>query len=58
MKNKDKFLEELTALTKRFDIKIDGCGCCGSPFLVEETDHDDKIYTERNNDYLNYDKAS
>lgn len=27
------FLKELTALTDKYDIFIDGCGCCGSPSL-------------------------
>ena len=58
MKNKDRFLEELTALTKRFDIKIDGCGCCGSPFLEEETEHDDKVYLAPSDSELTYGKPS
>ena len=28
------FLDGLTELTKKHQIKICGCGCCGSPFLV------------------------
>lgn len=28
------FLTELTALTKKHGIAIEGCGCCGSPSLV------------------------
>lgn len=36
MKSKlDKFLEELSALTKKYGIEIGGCGCCGSPYLVD-----------------------
>lgn len=31
----DKFLEELSALTKKYGIEIGGCGCCGSPYLVD-----------------------
>lgn len=30
----DHFLQELTELSERYDIKIGGCGCCGSPFLM------------------------
>lgn len=30
-----RFLEELTELTKKYKIRIDGCGCCGSPFLLK-----------------------
>jgi hypothetical protein len=27
------FLADLTALTQKHGIEIDGCGCCGSPYL-------------------------
>ncbi len=27
------FMEELTALSKKYDIEIAGCGCCESPFF-------------------------
>ena len=29
----NKFLTELAELTKKYDISIGGCGCCGSPYL-------------------------
>ena len=29
----NKFLEELTELTKKYGIQVNGCGCCGSPYL-------------------------
>lgn len=32
------FLEELSALTRKHRIEIGGCGCCGSPFLMEVND--------------------
>jgi len=38
MSNKDRkkeFLEELTALTHKYGLAIAGCGCCGSPSLME-----------------------
>ena len=31
---KDKFLKELNKLTEKYNIKISGCGCCGSPRLM------------------------
>jgi hypothetical protein len=33
--NRDKFLADLTTLTLKHKIAIGGCGCCGSPYLVE-----------------------
>jgi hypothetical protein len=38
--NKDDvtaFLADLSALTLKHGIKIDGCGCCGSPYLSDLT---------------------
>ncbi|MEU3785230.1 hypothetical protein [Streptomyces sp900129855] len=29
----EEFLEDLAALTAKHGILIEGCGCCGSPFL-------------------------
>ena len=46
----DKFLEELTELTKRHGIEICGCGCCGSPWL------DDMIGNEYLGDNLRFDE--
>lgn len=59
MQNKERFLKELTALTKRFDIRIAGCGCCGSPRLEETFEHDDKLYqVSEQNDELTYRKPT
>jgi len=33
--SQEHFLEELTVLTTKYQIVIGGCGCCGSPFLLE-----------------------
>ena len=33
------FLKELSELTLKYNIKIGGCGCCGSPYL-ESVDDD------------------
>ena len=31
--NLNEFLKELTKLSRKYNIGIGGCGCCGSPFL-------------------------
>ena len=31
-----EFLKELTELTKKYNVYIGGCGCCGSPFLFRD----------------------
>ena len=31
----DTFVKELGELTKKYDIEIWGCGCCGSPSLFD-----------------------
>lgn len=33
MDKKEIFLKELSELTKKYEIAIGGCGCCGSPYL-------------------------
>lgn len=34
----EKFLEELSELTKKYNVAISGCGCCSSPYLDVEAD--------------------
>lgn len=60
---KEEFLKELSKLSKKYNIYIDGCGCCGSPFLEYmgddnmlhifsnniTFDHKSKEYKENNN---------
>jgi hypothetical protein len=41
MKRVETFLKELGELTKKHNIKIDGCGCCGSPMLIDTRSGDD-----------------
>lgn len=41
---RDRFLKELTALTRRYKIDIGGCGCCGSPFLTDIKDTKGRRY--------------
>lgn len=41
-KERELFLEELSALTRKYGFIIGGCGCCGSPWVLKE---DDPVYT-------------
>ena len=36
------FLLGLRELTRKHGISIDGCGCCGSPYLVDDADVSDE----------------
>ena len=33
MREAERFLAELSALSEKYQIYIGGCGCCDSPFL-------------------------
>lgn len=35
MEQKELFLAELSELSKKHGLYIDGCGCCDSPFMVD-----------------------
>lgn len=35
------FLDDLAALTRKHRLIVAGCGCCGSPFLLEPGDFTD-----------------
>ena len=35
------FLKELAELTIKYDLEITGCGCCGSPYLVDNKEEYD-----------------
>lgn len=39
-----KFLTELTDLSIKHGIVIEGCGCCGSPYLTEQEMTEDETY--------------
>lgn len=30
----EAFLKDLTALSEAYDLWIGGCGCCGSPYIM------------------------
>ena len=34
-KDIEGFLKDLSALSLKYDIIIGGCGCCGSPHLID-----------------------
>ena len=34
----EKFLEELTNLSLKYNLFINGCGCCGSPWLEDKAE--------------------
>ena len=36
--NLEEFLKELTELTKKYGLYIDGCSCCGSPNIFNMED--------------------
>jgi hypothetical protein len=37
------FLSDLAALTRKHRMVVVGCGCCGSPFLLETDDSGPRI---------------
>ena len=32
----EEFLKELSELSKKHGLYIEGCGCCGSPIIVDD----------------------
>jgi hypothetical protein len=54
--NHQEFLAELTALSRKFDIGIEGCGCCGSPSLfgIAAADKSGEYHTDSEFDYLTW----
>lgn len=54
MKNLELFLKELAELTKKYGLKIGGCGCCGSPWIQDFEGrfvYDDLNYDEETEKY-------
>lgn len=58
LKNQEAFLRELSELSRKYGIAIDGCGCCGSPWLYDADGEDfsKQVYSvrEKNSDYLEF----
>ncbi len=55
------FLNELTKLSRFYGVDIDGCGCCGSPYLSDVSDKDltNYKYTVTNGeDHLKFSKSN
>lgn len=42
-KNVINFIEDLKEITKKYNIAIYGCGCCGSPSLINSNTMDGDI---------------
>jgi hypothetical protein len=42
-KNKKLFLREYKKLVKKYSIRIESCGCCESPWLVDEEEWTSKM---------------
>ena len=35
MNRLEEFLKELSELTKKYELAIDACGCCRSPWVID-----------------------
>jgi sugar phosphate isomerase/epimerase len=40
-KKVEQYLTRYAALCRKYGLYVGGCGCCGTPFLVEDPDEDD-----------------
>jgi len=53
--NLKSFLVELAEVSKKYNFFIGGCGCCGSPYLVNDIDdgfeYENLIYDYRKEVY-------
>jgi len=48
------FLAELSELSKKYGMYIQGCGCCGSPWVFDDKikhDYDNLSYQDDENGY-------
>lgn len=57
-KNLELFLLELAELTKKYNLEISGCGCCGSPYVTNpKGDFEVTLLEYEDGKYsVNYDK--
>jgi hypothetical protein len=51
------FLDELTELSKKYQLFIGACGCCDSPFLLNTPEQtkivlDDLEFSQKKNKYI------
>jgi len=49
-----EFLSELSALSRKHGVAIAGCGCCGSPFLINTDSRNGKYVVDKRNDNLEF----
>ena len=49
-----EFLREMSALTRKHGVEIAGCGCCGSPFLVDLGDGVGHYVVDEDNNNLEW----
>lgn len=54
MELKELFLAELSELSKKHGLYIEGCGCCDSPFMVDESREEFSKRLEWDNDVERY----
>ena len=47
------FLEELTELSHKYHMYIQGCGCCGSPWIYDDIEKKeyDELYMNSQGEY-------
>lgn len=50
--SKREFLKELQELCKKYNAKINGCGCCGSPRVEFEDETMDDLYVSGEKLYI------
>lgn len=55
---KEAFLRELTELSNKYGIMIDGCGCCGSPWIEKAGEKGAYYAGDDESPSLNWDGSS